>query len=76
MIRVTELHGRYRFINVDLIEYIEANPDTQIVMRDGRRVFVRENPEQIVDLVVAFRQRCNQAVSAIAIAPTPVAKTG
>lgn len=76
MIRVTELHGRYKFINVDMIVFIEANPDTQIVLRDGRRVFVREKPEQVVDLVVAFHQQCNQAVKNIMTVPAQDEKAG
>ena len=59
MIRVTELHGKGRYINADMIEFIESNPETQLVMNNGRRVFVQETPEQLVDLVIAYKQRCN-----------------
>ncbi|MBI3985837.1 MAG: flagellar FlbD family protein [Lentisphaerae bacterium] len=60
MIRVKDLHGKQLYINVDMIEFLEANPDTQIVMNDGRRVFVRETPEDIVELIVAYKQRCSR----------------
>lgn len=60
MIRVRDLHGKQLYINVDMIEFLEANPDTQIVMNDGRRVFVRETPEDVVELIIAYKQRCNR----------------
>ncbi len=59
MIRVTELHGKGRYINADMIEFIESNPETQLVMTNGRRIFVQETPEDIIALVVAYKQRCN-----------------
>ncbi len=60
MIRVKDLHGKQLYINVDMIEFLEANPDTQIVMNDGRRVFVRETPEDIVELIIAYKHRCSR----------------
>ena len=48
MIQVTELRGQSRIVNADLIEFIEAAPDTQLVMRDGRRVLVgSQRPEEL-----------------------------
>lgn len=61
MIRVTDLRGETRIINADLIEFIETAPETQIAMNDGKRVFVRETPEEIVSLVVAYKQLCHYA---------------
>lgn len=58
MILVTELHGNSRYINADMIEFVESNPETQVVMASGRRVFVREKPEDIVQRIVEFRRRC------------------
>jgi len=68
MIQVTELRGQSRIVNADLIEFIEAAPDTQLVMRDGRRVFVLETPEEVVARVVEYKRRCNQPP---AIGPRP-----
>lgn len=59
MIRITDLHGKSRYVNADLIQFIDSAPDTQLVMSDGRRIFVREAPEAVVDLVVGYKQRCN-----------------
>lgn len=55
MIRVHRLKGEPFFINADLVESIEATPDTVLRLVDGRRAMVAETPEEVVQLMVAFR---------------------
>lgn len=55
MILVHRLRGEPLFVNADLIESIEATPDTVLTLVDGRRVFVDDTPEVVVDRIVAFR---------------------
>ena len=55
MILVHRLRGEEMFVNADLIESLEATPDTVLTLVDGRRVFVEERPEVVVERVVGFR---------------------
>lgn len=55
MILVHRLQGAPMFINADLIETIEAAPDTIITLVDARRVVVREAPAEVVDRIRSFR---------------------
>ena len=55
MILVHRLRGEELFVNADLIESLEATPDTVLTLVDGRRVYVEEPPEVVVERVVAFR---------------------
>ena len=55
MILVHRLRGEPMFLNCDLIELIEATPDTVITLADGRKVVVTETPEVIVDRARMFR---------------------
>lgn len=55
MIRVHRLKGDPFVVNADLIETVEATPDTVLRLVDGRRAIVAESPEEIVDLVIEFR---------------------
>ncbi len=57
MIICSDLHGRPLYINPDLLERIEITPDTQLVFVNGKRTYVQEAPEIIVDRIVAYRQR-------------------
>lgn len=55
MILVHRLRGEPVFVNADLIETIESNPDTTLVLVDGRRILVIETPDEVVDRVTTFR---------------------
>ncbi|MBN2552932.1 MAG: flagellar FlbD family protein [Spirochaetales bacterium] len=56
MIEVTRLDGRTYYVNPHQIEYIEANPDTTMVMLSGKRLVVREPYEQILQRIVSYRK--------------------
>ncbi len=56
MIRLTRLNGQEFAVNSDLIKFIENAPDTVLTLTSGEKIIVRENTDQIVERVVAFRQ--------------------
>jgi flagellar protein FlbD len=49
MIIVTRLHGASVAVSCDLIERVEATPDTVLTLVDGSRYVVRESVAEIVD---------------------------
>ena len=57
MIEVTRLDGRGYHVNPHQIEYIEANPDTTLVMLSGKRLIVREDYQTLLERIVAYRSR-------------------
>ena len=56
MIRVRRLDGSEYFVNPHQIEYIEANPDTTLVMLSGKRLVVREDYQTVLDEIVEYRR--------------------
>jgi len=56
MIKVTRLNNVPLILNSDLIEHVDATPDTVIALVSGQKYMVQETPEEIVDRVVKFRQ--------------------
>jgi flagellar protein FlbD len=60
MIKVTRLGGKPFYLNSDLIESLESSPDTTLVLTNGKRVIVREAPEDVIARIVEFRQRIAQ----------------
>jgi flagellar protein FlbD len=56
MIRVTRLKGAPLVLNSDLIEHVEATPDTVIALTNGQKIMVLETPDEIVQRVVDFRR--------------------
>jgi flagellar protein FlbD len=57
MIRVTRLSGGQIVVNVDLIISVEETPDTLLSFVNGDRLAVRESPDEIVTLALAYRRR-------------------
>jgi flagellar protein FlbD len=55
MITVTRFDGSQLIVNAELIEFVEAMPDTVITLTTGRKVVVLESPANIVDAIVAYR---------------------
>ncbi|HZB58985.1 MAG TPA: flagellar FlbD family protein [Actinomycetota bacterium] len=55
MIIVTRLHGASVAVNCDLIERVEAAPETVVTLVDGSRYVVRESVSEIVDKIRVFR---------------------
>jgi flagellar protein FlbD len=55
MIIVTRLHGTSVAVNCDLIERVEATPDTVLTLVDGSRYVVRESVAEIIDKIRTFR---------------------
>lgn len=58
MIDVLQINNKPLTINAELIEFIETTPDTIITMTNGKKIFVKDSVEEIVEKVVAYRQRC------------------
>ncbi|HON12638.1 MAG TPA: flagellar FlbD family protein [Treponema sp.] len=56
MIRVTRLNGTEYYINPHQIESIETHPDTTLIMLSGKKVIVREKPEQILQRIIEYRK--------------------
>ena len=57
MIKVTKLNNSEIVINDDLIEFIENIPETMVSLTDGKKIMVKETPDEIIKRVAAFRRQ-------------------
>jgi flagellar protein FlbD len=57
VIALTRLNGSVFVLNADLIETIEATPDTVISLVTGKKYVVREKVEEVIDRIVEFRRK-------------------
>ncbi len=55
MIKVTRLNDSPLVINADLIEFVEASPETIICLTTGKKVMVKETIDEIIDRVAEFK---------------------
>ncbi len=55
MIKVTDLHEVEYLLNPEQIEKVEQNPDTQILLLNGHRYYVRDSIDEILERVIEYR---------------------
>jgi flagellar protein FlbD len=65
MIRVTRLNDTPLILNADLIEFFESTPDTIISLTTGRKILVKETPDEIVARVLEFKRLSYQTLSVV-----------
>lgn len=62
MIELTKLNDRKIMVNCDMIESVEETPDTVVTLNTGKKLIVKENRQEIRNLVILFRQEINKKI--------------
>lgn len=57
MIELTRFSGEKFVLNADLIEMVEATPDTVIRLLNGKKIIVKETVEHVVELALEYARR-------------------
>ena len=57
MIRITQTNGSELYINPELIQSVEATPDTIITLVNSKIILVKETPREIAERFVEYRRR-------------------
>jgi len=60
MIKLTRLNQCEVVINAEMIEFVEAIPDTIVTLASGKKIMVAEAVDVVVDRVVEYKRSCNQ----------------
>ncbi|MCX7661260.1 MAG: flagellar FlbD family protein, partial [Candidatus Omnitrophica bacterium] len=47
-------------VNIDLIQYVEARPDTIITLTTGEKLIVKESPQEIISKIIEFKKKIFQ----------------
>ena len=56
MIKVTRLNDSELVINAELIEFVEATPDTIISLTTGKKIMVKESTDEVIKRVKAYKK--------------------
>ena len=56
MIRLTRLNNQPLAVNSDLIKFVENAPDTVLTLVSGEKIVVRENTDEVLEQIIAFRR--------------------
>lgn len=57
MISLTRLNGHPLMLNCDLIESVEATPDTVVTLTSGNKLIVRDTMEEVQSKIIAFKRK-------------------
>ena len=71
MIALRRLNNEEFVLNSDLIETMEATPDTVLTLTTGKKIIVRNSLEDIVRKTIKYKQLCGQALQVIDKQPNP-----
>jgi flagellar protein FlbD len=58
MITLTRLNDSEFVVNAEMIEFVEATPDTIITLQSGKKVMVVQQVDEVVEQIVEYRRRC------------------
>jgi flagellar protein FlbD len=62
MIKVTRLNSSELVVNCDLIEFVEATPDSMISLVTGKKIMVNESIDEIINRVAEFKRKAGNPV--------------
>jgi flagellar protein FlbD len=57
VIELTRFSGEKFVLNADMIEMVEATPDTVIRLLNGKKIIVKETVEQVVTSALEYARR-------------------
>jgi flagellar protein FlbD len=55
VIFITRPNGSKLYLNPELIQTVEATPDTVITMQSNKKLIVRETPQEIAERFIEYR---------------------
>ena len=65
MITLRRFNGQEFILNADLIETLEATPDTLVTLSNGKKIMVKNTLEDIVRNTIKYKQLCNTTIQIV-----------
>jgi len=57
MIKLRKLNGTEIVVNAELIESVEAAPDTVLHLATGNRFLVKDSVQEVVDKIIEYKKK-------------------
>ena len=57
MIDVLRLDGKNYWVNPHMIESMEETPDLTLTMLSGRKIIVRNSPQEVIQKIIEYRKQ-------------------
>lgn len=62
MMKVTRLNNSELVVNCDMIEFVEAIPETMISLNTGKKIIISEDVDEIINRVAEFKSKAGNSV--------------
>ena len=56
MIEVMRLDGKIYWVNPHMIESMESTPDLTLTMLSGKKIIVKNSPEELIEKIIQCRR--------------------
>lgn len=60
MIRLTRLNHSEVVVSADMIEFVEAIPDTIVTLVSGKKLMVSEGVDTVIQRIIEYKRSCSQ----------------
>ncbi len=57
MVELTRLNGSILVVNAEMIETLEATPDTVVTLVNGKKMIVKESTDEVIERIVTYKRR-------------------
>jgi flagellar protein FlbD len=57
MVTITRLNGTALTVNAEMIETLEATPDTIVTLTNGKKLVAKESVPELIERIVEYRRR-------------------
>lgn len=57
MIFLTRTNGTVFYVNAELIQTVEATPDTVVTLVNNKKYIVKDKPEEIAERFIEYRRK-------------------
>ena len=62
MIKLTRLNQKELMVNAEMIEFVEAIPDTIVTLASGKKLMVTESVDAVVERIIDYKRNCSQVL--------------
>jgi flagellar protein FlbD len=56
VIQLTHFNGGYFYLNPDIIQTVEATPDTVITLINNQKILVKDKTDEVVNKIIAYQR--------------------
>ena len=57
MIKITRLNDTVLVVNAEMIQFLEATPDTIVTLTDGRKLVAKESVDDVIEKIVEYKRQ-------------------